>query len=67
MKELVEVIANALVDNPDEVVVTETENGQEDTGRYPVIRKRSVPHVVLVFKTNGNILAGRRLKRTSAM
>ncbi|MCI9540767.1 MAG: KH domain-containing protein [Lachnospiraceae bacterium] len=26
MKELVEVIAKALVDNPDEVVVTETEN-----------------------------------------
>ena len=29
MKELVEVIANALVDNPDEVVVTETENEKE--------------------------------------
>ena len=29
MKELVEVIARALVDNPDEVVVTETE--KEDT------------------------------------
>ena len=27
MKELVEVIARALVDNPDEVVVTETEKG----------------------------------------
>ena len=27
MKELVEVIAKALVDNPDEVVVTETEKG----------------------------------------
>ena len=26
MKELVEVVAKALVDNPDEVVVTETEN-----------------------------------------
>ena len=26
MKELVEVIAKSLVDNPDEVVVTETEN-----------------------------------------
>ena len=26
MKELVEIIAKALVDNPDEVVVTETEN-----------------------------------------
>ena len=26
MKELVEVIANSLVDNPDEVTVTETEN-----------------------------------------
>ena len=26
MKELVEVIAKALVDNPDEVIVTETEN-----------------------------------------
>ena len=29
MKELVEVIAKALVDNPDEVVVTETEKGDE--------------------------------------
>lgn len=29
MKELVEVIAKALVDNPDEVVVTETEKGEE--------------------------------------
>lgn len=27
MKELVEVIAKSLVDNPDEVVVTETESG----------------------------------------
>lgn len=29
MKELVEIIARALVDNPNEVVVTQTENGQE--------------------------------------
>lgn len=29
MKELVEVIARALVDKPDEVVVTETENEKE--------------------------------------
>ena len=29
MKELVEVIAKALVDNPDEVVVTETEKGSD--------------------------------------
>ena len=29
MKELVEVIASALVDNPDEVVVTETETENE--------------------------------------
>ena len=29
MKELVEVIAKALVNNPDEVVVTETETGRE--------------------------------------
>lgn len=29
MKELVEVIASALVDNPDEVVVTEEENDKE--------------------------------------
>ena len=29
MKELVEVIATALVDNPDEVVVTESENDDE--------------------------------------
>ena len=31
MKELVEVIAKALVDNPDEVVVTEKENGRDIT------------------------------------
>ena len=31
MKELVEVIAKALVDNPDEVVVTEKENGRNIT------------------------------------
>ena len=29
MKELVEVIAKSLVDNPDQVVVTETEKGDE--------------------------------------
>ena len=29
MKELVEVIAKALVDNPDEVTVTETEKGND--------------------------------------
>ncbi len=29
MKEVVEVIARALVDNPDQVVVTETENERE--------------------------------------
>ena len=29
MKELVEIIAKALVDNPDEVVVTETEKDKE--------------------------------------
>jgi len=29
MKELVEVIARALVDHPDEVIVTETNNGKE--------------------------------------
>ena len=29
MKELVEVIAKALVDNPDEVVVTETQKDEE--------------------------------------
>ncbi len=29
MKELVEVIAKALVDNPDEVIVTETEKGND--------------------------------------
>lgn len=29
MKELVEVIARALVDHPDEVLVTETNNGKE--------------------------------------
>ena len=29
MKELVEIIARALVDNPEEVVVTQTDNGQE--------------------------------------
>ena len=31
MKELVEVIAKALVDNPDEVVVTEKEEGKKVT------------------------------------
>ena len=31
MKELVEVIAKALVDNPDEVVVTEKEEGKNGT------------------------------------
>lgn len=31
MKDLVEVIAKALVDNPDEVVVTEKENGRNIT------------------------------------
>ncbi len=31
MKELVEVIAKALVDNPDEVAVTEKENGKNLT------------------------------------
>ncbi len=31
MKELVEVIAKALVDNPDEVTVTEKENGRNLT------------------------------------
>ncbi len=31
MKELVEVIAKALVDNPDEVVVTEKEDGKNVT------------------------------------
>ena len=29
MEKLVEVIAKSLVENPDEVVVTETENGEE--------------------------------------
>ena len=29
MKELVEVIARALVDHPDEVLVTETDNGKD--------------------------------------
>jgi hypothetical protein len=29
MKKLVEVIAKSLVENPEEVVVTETENGEE--------------------------------------
>ena len=31
MKELVEVIAKALVDNPEEVVVTEKDNGRKQT------------------------------------
>ena len=30
MKQLVEVIAKSLVENPDEVVVTETEKGRRD-------------------------------------
>ena len=33
MKELVEVIAKALVDNPDEVVVTEKKEGRKSSGR----------------------------------
>ena len=33
MKELVEVIAKSLVENPDEVVVTETEKEQSDMGK----------------------------------
>ncbi len=36
MKELVEVIASALVDNPDEVVVTETEDENEIVLRLKV-------------------------------
>ncbi len=33
MKELIEVIAKALVDNPDEVVVTEKTEGRDKIGR----------------------------------
>ena len=33
MKELVEVIAKALVDNPEEVVVTESMKGEDKIGR----------------------------------
>ena len=36
MKELVEVIAKALVDNPDEVVVTEKGSGKNITGELHV-------------------------------
>jgi predicted RNA-binding protein YlqC (UPF0109 family) len=36
MKELVEVIAKALVDNPDEVVVTEEESGRNLTVKLHV-------------------------------
>ena len=36
MKELVEVIAKALVDNPDEVVVTEKEEGKNVTNELHV-------------------------------
>ncbi len=56
MKELVEVIAKSLVENPDEVVVTQTESGNDllielkvapsdmgkVIGRRDVLRKRSV-------------------------
>ena len=57
MKELVEVIAKSLVDNPDEVVVTQTESGNDllielkvapsdmgkVIGRQDALRKRSAP------------------------
>ena len=36
MKELVEVIAKALVDHPDEVIVTEKENGRNITDELHV-------------------------------
>ena len=42
MKELVEVIAKALVNNPDEVVVTETETDRE-TDRETVLELKVAP------------------------
>lgn len=57
MKELVETIAKALVDSPDEVVVTETENereilvilhvSQEDMGKSSVSREELQKQSVL--------------------
>ena len=49
MKELVEVIAKALVDHPDEVVVTEEESGYG--------------HGLVLCKNNANSLNCRRLAR----
>ena len=40
MKELVEVIAKALVDNPDEVVVTESMKGEDTLIELKVIGKQ---------------------------
>ena len=48
MKELVEVIAKALVENPDEVVVTETENDKTIT-----VELRVAPSVFIHFKLTG--------------
>ena len=60
MKELVEVIAKALVDNPDEVVVTETEKedeilvelkvGPNDMGKVIGRQGRSAKAIRMVVK-----------------
>ena len=42
MKALVEVIAKALVDHPDEVVVTQKENGKNITVELHVADRKSV-------------------------
>ena len=42
MKELVEVIAKSLVEHPDEVVVTETENEKVYQSFVDAVRKRSI-------------------------
>ena len=61
MKELVEVIAKALVDHPDEVVVTETENAksivlelkvaQDDMGKVIGIQGRIAKALRTVVKS----------------
>ena len=44
MKELVEVIARSLVDNPDEVVVTETEDEEQIVLNLTVAQDEGDPH-----------------------
>ena len=63
MKELVEVIASALVDKPDEVVVTETENEKEI-----VLSLKVAPEDMgkVIFKQGKTAKAIRTVVRSSA-